>query len=131
MIVERLSYGNRLKQLSNKFSLSSIIRWGVTFMFVNIAWIPFRVNDLNDVKVIIGKIFTDPGSIFIDANTLLMGAIAFVIVFIHDFIEEKRDKDPLLLSNYRFIRYASAVLITCYILAFGVLNGGSFIYFQF
>ena len=100
-------------------------------MFVNIAWIPFRVNDLNDVKVIIGKIFTDPGSIFIDANTLLMGAIAFVLVFIHDLIEEKRDKDPLLFSNYRFIRYASAVLITCYILAFGVLNGGSFIYFQF
>ena len=131
MVVERLLYGNKLKQLSNKFCLSSIIRWVVTFMFVNIAWIPFRINDLNDVKVIIGKIFTDPGSIFIDANTLLMGAIAFVIVFIHDFIEEKRDKDPLLLSNYRFIRYASAVLIICYILAFGVLNGGSFIYFQF
>ena len=131
MIVERLLYGNKLKQLSNKLSLSSIIRWIVTFMFVNIAWIPFRVNDLDDVKVIISKIFTDSGSIFIDANTLLMGAIAFVIVFIHDFIEEKRDKDPLLLSKYRLIRYASAVLILCYILAFGVLNGGSFIYFQF
>ena len=131
MIVERLLYGNKLKQLSNKLSLSSIIRWIVTFMFVNIAWIPFRVNDLDDVKVIISKIFTDSGSIFIDANTLLMGAIAFVIVFIHDFIEEKRDKDPLLLSKYRLIRYASAVLILCYILEFGVLNGGSFIYFQF
>lgn len=131
MVVERLLYGEHLKQISNKLSLYNIIRWMVTLMFVNIAWIPFRVNNLNEVKIIISKICTDPGQLFLDINTLIMGAIAFMIVFIHDIVEERGGKDFLLQSNNRLIRYTSASLIICYILAFGVLNGGSYIYFQF
>lgn len=131
MVIERFLYGERLKYLSDKLSLCSISRWVVIFMFVNIAWIPFRVNDLNEVKVILSKICFEPGKPFLDINTLLMGAIAFLIVLIHDLVEEKGYNDFLLQSNNRFIRYMSASLIICYILAFGVLNGGSFIYFQF
>ena len=53
------------------------------------------------------------------------------IVFIYDFIKEKTLNIHLLSSKYMLVRYLTAVLLIVYILAFGVLNGGSFIYFQF
>lgn len=131
MIIERLVYGKRIKSLPNRLSVCNLVRWGVTMIFVNLAWIPFRVNNLRDVKTIISRIFTDHGPLFLDINTMLMGAIAMVIVFAHDFIEETFGTDFLFQSKYKFIRYISASLVICYILALGVLNGGSFIYFQF
>ena len=131
MVVERLVYGDKIKILSNKFSFANIFRWLVTFMFVNFAWIPFRVNSIAEVKDIFTKIFSSIGYPFIDQNTLSMAFIAFVLVFANDFAEEKSWNIRLLRSKNRIIRYLSVILLICYILAFGVLNGGSFIYFQF
>ena len=131
MVVERLVYGDKIKILSNKFSFANIFRWLVTFMFVNFAWIPFRVNSIAEVKDIFTKIFSSIGYPFMDQNTLSMAFIAFVLVFANDFAEEKSWNIRLLRSKNRIIRYLSVILLICYILAFGVLNGGSFIYFQF
>ena len=68
---------------------------------------------------------------FLDTNTLSMAFFAMSIVFIYDFIKEKNLNIHLLSSKYMVVRYLPAVLLIVYILAFGVLNGGSFIYFQF
>ena len=73
----------------------------------------------------------EPGRPFLDTNTLLMAYIAIGIVFIYDFVKEKKLKIHLLSSKYIVVRYVTAVLLICYILTYGVLNGGSFIYFQF
>ena len=124
-------YGEKIKQLSDKFSIANLLRLMLTFTIVNFAWVFFRVSDLGDVLTIFRKIFTEPGMPFLDTNTLSMAFFAMAIVFIYDFIKEKNLNIHLLSSKYMVVRYLTAVLLIVYILAFGVLNGGSFIYFQF
>ena len=131
MVIERLVYGEKIKQLSDKFSIANLLRLMLTFTIVNFAWVFFRVNDLSDVMTIFRKIFTEPGMPFLDTNTLMMAFFAMALVFAYDFIEEKQLNIHLLSSKNIVVRYLTAVLLIVYILAFGVLNGGSFIYFQF
>ena len=131
MVIERLVYGEKIKQLSDKFSIANLLRLMLTFTIVNFAWVFFRVSDLGDVLTIFRKIFTEPGMPFLDTNTLSMAFLAMSIMFIYDFIKEKNLNIHLLSSKYMVVRYLTAVLLIVYILAFGVLNGGSFIYFQF
>lgn len=131
MVIERLVYGEKIKQLSDKFSMSNIIRIIITFTIVNFAWIFFRINNLGDVMQIFKKIFTEPGKPFLDTNTLLMGFVAMAIIFIYDLVKEKHLNMRLLSSRFMVVRYLTAIMLIVYILAFGVLNGGSFIYFQF
>ena len=131
MVIERLVYGEKIKQLSDKFSIANLLRLILTFTIVNFAWVFFRVSDLGDVMTIFRKIFTEPGLPFLDTNTLAMAFFAMAIMFIYDFIKEKNLNIHLLSSKYLVVRYLTAVLLIVYILAFGVLNGGSFIYFQF
>ena len=131
MVIERLVYGEKIKQLSDKFSMSNIIRIIITFTIVNFAWIFFRINNLGDVMQIFKKIFTEPGKPFLDTNTLLMGLVAMAIIFIYDLVKEKHLNMHLLSSRFMVVRYLTAIMLIVYILAFGVLNGGSFIYFQF
>lgn len=131
MVIERLVYGEKIKQLSDKFSMSNIIRIIITFTIVNFTWIFFRINNLGDVMQIFKKIFTEPGKPFLDTNTLLMGFVAMAIIFIYDLVKEKHLNMHLLSSRFMVVRYLTAIMLIVYILAFGVLNGGSFIYFQF
>ena len=131
MVIERLVYGEKIKHISDKFSIANLFRLILTFTIVNFAWVFFRVNELGDVMTIFRKIFTEPGMPFLDTNTLSMAFFAMAIVFIYDFIKEKNLNIHLLSSKYMLVRYLTAVLLIVYILAFGVLNGGSFIYFQF
>lgn len=131
MVIERLIYGEKIKKISDKISVANIIRLIITFTIVNFAWIFFRINDIGDVMQIFKKIFTEPGKPFLDTNTLLMGFVAIAIVFIYDLVNEKHLNMHLLSSRCMAVRYLTAIMLIVYILAFGVLNGGSFIYFQF
>lgn len=131
MVIERLIYGEKIKKISDKLSVANIIRLIITFTIVNFAWIFFRINDIGDVMQIFKKIFTEPGKLFLDTNTLLMGFVAIAIVFIYDLVNEKHLNMHLLSSRRMAVRYLTAIMLMVYILAFGVLNGGSFIYFQF
>lgn len=131
MVVERQIYGDKIKNISDNFSIANVLRWIITFTIVNFAWIFFRVSDLGDVMTIFKKIFTEPGELFFDLDSLLLGFLALTIVFIYDFIKEKQLNIHLLSSKNIVVRYITAILLVVYILAFGVLNGASFIYFQF
>lgn len=55
MVVERIIYGDKIKTISDKFSIANLLRLMVTFSIVNFAWIFFRVNNLVDVILIIKK----------------------------------------------------------------------------
>ena len=131
MVAERLVYGEKLKHLTDKFTLASLLRIAITFVIVNFAWIFFRISDLGDVGTVFRKIFTEPGMPFVDASTLLMGFVALALVFLFDLVKETKANVHLLSSRHLPIRVLTASLLVVYILAFGVLNGGSFIYFQF
>lgn len=131
MIAERLLYGKRIKEISDRLTFSNILRMLLTFCIVSFAWIFFRAETIGDAASIISKIFLSHGSLFIDLNTLSMAFLAFVIVFMYDFTQEYGVRLRLLNSKFTVVRYATAAFLICYIIGFGVLNGGSFIYFQF
>lgn len=131
LVLEKLVYGNKMKQISNGLSFGNIIRMLLTFCIVSFAWIFFRADNFSDAATIIGKIFTDHGPLFMDKTTMLLASIALVIVLLKDVRDEYHVGIKLLNSKYMVVRYLTAVAMICYILACGVLNGGSFIYFQF
>lgn len=131
MVIERLVYGDKIKQISDKLSIANLLRLMLTFTIVNFAWVFFRVSDLGDVATIFKKMFTEPGMAFLDTNTLMMALFAMIIVFVYDLTKEKNLNLHLLSSNSMIVRYITAILIVVYILLFGVLKSGSFIYFQF
>lgn len=129
MIIERLIYGKRIKELTNKLSIPNILRILLTFILVTFAWIFFRAENFESAIFVINRILTNHGSIFIDPSTFLLIAISFVIVFIYDFIKEYNVK--ISLTRYKVARYTLVIILLCYILAFGIFNNDSFIYFQF
>lgn len=55
MVIERIIYGDKIKTISDKFSIANLLRLMVTFSIVNFAWIFFRVNNLGDVMLIFKK----------------------------------------------------------------------------
>ena len=131
MIIERLLYGDKIKNINNSLSIQNLFRMLLTFVIITFAWIFFRAENLQDATLIIHKIFTNSGSIFMDKSTLILAFSSLVLIGAYDITKEFNVKIRLLDSKNIVVRYITAALILCYILAFGVLNGGSFIYFQF
>jgi len=132
MVIERLVYGDRIKTISNEWSITNFIRLLLTFAVVNFAWIFFRVSDLSVVMTIFQKIIKEPGGLFIDADTLLYGFAFLLLFFVIDFMEEYYSgKIKLMSCKYAVVRWTAYISMIVMILLFGVLDGGSFIYFQF
>jgi D-alanyl-lipoteichoic acid acyltransferase DltB (MBOAT superfamily) len=132
MIVERQVYGARMKQISNRLSLLNALRILITFSIVSFAWIFFRAPTLSDATFMIGKIFSGHGSLFMDTDTLVYAFAFIALIFTVDFVEEFiGNKIRLLNSKYALVRWITYLGLVVMILLFGVLDGGSFIYFQF
>lgn len=132
MIVERLIYGNRIKEISDRLTLVNVVRMVVTFCIVSFAWIFFRAENFADASMIVGKIFTSHGSVFTDPDTMVYGFGFLLLVFVVDFITEfSGGRLQLLNSRHTVVRWVTYLAMIVMILLFGVLDGGSFIYFQF
>lgn len=102
------------------------------FIMVAFAWIFFRANTVHDAFSIIGKIFTDQGPLFIDKLVFINGFLGLTLLLIKDLKDEFNWKIfHFMHAKHIVVRYASVIGIICYILLFGALSGGSFIYFQF
>lgn len=129
-VAEKLIYGKKIKELSNKMTLPNILRVILTFAIVNFAWIFFRLPNMTDVFSVIGKIFTDSGSLFTD-STLFLAVLSLVILFVKETNEQLNIGIKLFYSKYRSVRYLTVAFLICYVLLTGVLEGGQFIYFQF
>lgn len=132
MVVERLAYGYRIRTLSNNITLANLLRLMMTFAIVNSLWILFRVDTLSDVALVFKKIFTEPGSPFVDADTLFYSFVFMIFLFFVDCKDEYFNTKIQIMSNsHTLVRWVSYVAMVMMILLFGVLDGGSFIYFQF
>ena len=132
MVVERLAYGNRIKTITNEITLPNTLRLMLTFTIVNFAWVFFRVNNLSDVAVVFKKIFTDQGSLFVDVDTMFYCFVFVAALFVVEFADEHfKGKIKLLDSRHIVVRWMAYIAMVMAILLFGVLDGGSFIYFQF
>ena len=101
------------------------------FILVAFAWIFFRANNVNDAFLIIGKIFTQHGALFINLDVFAEGFLGLFILIFKDFKDNFNINIHLMNSKYVVIRYVSVVALITYIVLFGAFGSGQFIYFQF
>lgn len=110
------------------------MRIGVTFLLVNFAWVFFRMPSIGDAWSVLVQMFTVSGHLSISklggVNNLLLAAIGISILVFKDI------KDEFLPTRMRWLqkpvfRWGIYVFLFAFLLAFGVLDGGQFIYVNF
>lgn len=132
MIIERLVYGDRIKHITNNLSPINILRWLVTFAIVNFAWIFFRLDDLNDVVIVIRKIFTNRENLYFDFNLMTYALPAFFVVYLYDWYAEKKNNKLLMLDSQKgYLRWVAYTCLFLFLILFGSFEQTQFIYFQF
>lgn len=131
-VIEKLIYGDKLKQIPQKITVLNVLRTISTFILVTFAWVFFRVPTFDEASLVIKKIFTSSGMPFMDSATMVYSLVFLTIVFVAEFTQEYRGGNPALLNNKRMIvRWCTYIALIASVLLFGVLDGSSFIYFQF
>ena len=113
-------------------TVSKILYTTLCFSTVTFAWIFFRANNTEDAFTIINKIFTDSGSPFNAGHSFnIYSRLSIIILLFKDIKDHLNLQLNFLHSNRQCIRYTSVLALVAYILLFGALDGGQFIYFQF
>ena len=105
----------------------------VTFLIVNFAWILFKLPDIGTALNVITKIILQPGKPNLSdfgVNEFAMTTIGVAVLLFKDSKDEFFPERFQLLHKTIF-RWAIYVSLFCAILAFGVLDGGQFIYVSF
>lgn len=125
-------------KMEKRFSL--IGKWWWTLVCCTIVFIMFAFSQIfginenvtvSDSCIVIEKIFTSWGPLFVDVNTLANGLFCLFILFLKDYYEEYRGKQSLLYSRRQSVKYLSIAILIAIIVMFGVFDGNQFIYFQF
>lgn len=119
-------------QLSRKPYYIALMMLCTFFMFAS-SMVFSRAATIGDGLGIYAKIFTSSGPLFIDKpSTMIYIAFGIALVMCRDFFDEFGFKRALLFVSpslpVRTVAYAVSIIL---ILAFGVIDGGQFIYFQF
>lgn len=104
----------------------------VTFILVSFAWIFFRADSLNDSIKIIGRIFSNRGSLFLQWELFIAAAIALTILVFKEAGDEYFPGRFSLLTNPNpVIRLASYASLSAVIILLGVFDNTQFLYFQY
>ena len=129
LLIEKV-FKNQLEKIPN------IIRWFVTFIFINISMILFKFENLSDIGILLKNIFTFKGTDLLEFlwnNYNLINYFSFLIIgliFMFPIINKfKKYNDNKVLFYIKDI-----VLIIIFLLSIGSLINNSynpFIYFRF
>lgn len=121
-------YGN----WENQNVVVKVIRIGVTFALVSLAWIFFRSQSIDTAMLVIGKIFTNGAGIWQPISFAFVVVVMFVMVVGRDVMEEFLQGHFSLLNNRFFIvRWAVYLFLFAFIILYGVLDSTQFIYVSF
>ena len=101
----------------------------MVFVLVTIGWQVFRCSSFGQFVELWERIFTGFGPIF--KSWALMGFIPIAILMLKEMKDEEGWSIHFLHSKKLWVQIVSFALIAVFILYFGELEGGSFIYFQF
>ena len=101
----------------------------IVFALVTIGWQVFRCDSFGQFVGLWERMFTGFGPIF--KSWALMGFIPIGILMFKEMKDEEGWNIHLLHSKKLWVQIVSFALIAVFILYFGELEGGSFIYFQF
>jgi D-alanyl-lipoteichoic acid acyltransferase DltB (MBOAT superfamily) len=104
-----------------------------TFLLTSFAWIFFRANSIEDAFLIVQKIFTMDGRLYIGTpSVLIYSFFGIMLLLLSEMKKEYFDHKFGFFHNQNlWIRHMSYASIILLILLIGVFDGGQFIYFQF
>lgn len=122
-----------LKLTKGKVQTPIVIRIALTYSATVFAWIFFRSNCISDAFIIIDKIISEQGPLFIGEGipSLLLPILMIGILLIKEIKDEWHIKVSLLHHSNPWISIPSSALIIAIILLCAEFNSGQFIYFQF
>ena len=104
----------------------------VVFLLFAFSQIFGRCATLSDAWMVVGKIFGEKGKLFVDLQTFFYAFSMLLLLFFKDLRDEFfPNKFKCFESKSIVIRFGSYMIILLFILLFGVLDSGQFIYFQF
>ena len=107
------------------------VRIFVTFLLVNFAWIFFRMPKISDAYGLIANMFSSIGKPdFTGFEGLLTLGLALILSLFKELKEEFFPR-KLQFIYQEPVRWAVYVSLFCFILLFGMLDGGQFIYVSF
>jgi len=101
-----------------------------TFILINITWIFFRADTVDNALSIINRILAKPGPLFIGDNAIFAySLLGILILFLKDLYDELDIN--ISFTNKKLPKYFWYSTLIILILMIGVFDGGQFIYFQF
>lgn len=104
----------------------------VVYLLFAFSQIFGRCVTLSDAWLVIGKIFGERGSVFVDPTILGYAFAMLVVLAFKDFRDEFfPNKLRCFESKYIWVRFLSYLLVLFMVINMGVLDAGQFIYFQF
>lgn len=130
-VIETAIFGKRLRNRNSGWQGWS--RLTVVFLQMTVVWTFFKAQTIGDAWTAVCKMAVPTGSLYVpQLSTLAYCMMGIVIVTVSGIWQESHGGRWMLMSHGRIaVRYAGYLLLTLYILLFGVFDGGQFIYFQF
>jgi alginate O-acetyltransferase complex protein AlgI len=130
---------NIRRQLNHTFLIDRVplvLKWlqiTITFFLGCFAWIFFRADTADKAFLIIHKIFTFQGPLYLDSpSQIIYGLFGIVFLLLIECKMEFYKGSFSLFNNPNVVvRNLSYTFLILLILLFGVFDGGQFIYFQF
>lgn len=106
----------------------------LTFCLIAYGWMLFYAPDMQFI-VDVTKGYLHLGAPYIHQTTIFFFAIGFVVLLVHDFLDEfcssrisEFEMHPKVNVVWQYVRFAALAILIVWI---GVLGGGQFIYFKF
>lgn len=135
-VIEKLAYGERMKQIKHIISFGNIIRMILTFGLVSLFWIFFRMENISDAFTVIKRIITEPSisDIFWGYEgrlQFLFSILLLMVVFCKDIFEEYSMKAVAFWNRHRTCRWIAYYVLCILIVALGMNSSENFIYYQF
>ncbi|MBC8035160.1 MAG: MBOAT family protein [Chitinophagaceae bacterium] len=135
IVVDRL-VNPLTKKWRNAASYGLLFRIGgrlLTFWLISLAFVFFRAKSLDYALIIITKIFTSVGELYIPSPAqLIFSLLAITILMLSEFQAEfMQSKYAFFRSSNMLVRNIAYIVVIFLIMLIGVFDGGQFIYFQF
>lgn len=109
--------------------INKYVSWLITFLFINIAWVLFRADNINDFCILISKMFSPQvvlhKSYILPFVSVVVGLI--ICLFFknsNEYMSKKVYQKPLYIVFASCITFAALITIT-------IWNANEFLYFQF
>lgn len=130
--------------LSRRPRLHGLLRWAITFGFVNLGWILFRAHNLPDALHILSRLrrgwseVVNPTGLLaqlakqgLPAYDLAVGLGGVVVLAAAELMQGERRVTEVVAAQPLFLRWSMYYAVVLVIMVWGVFENSPFIYFQF